>query len=253
MSDYYSGQGRILIAKRDSATGALSAFRKLLDVSDFKCSFKTEVKKAKEHESGFRLTAKQITTGKDGTFSFTVTQFTKENYALALHGASSVVAAGTVTAGTPFPVGLVAGDSVGLDFMRVSAVVLKDSAATPATLVLGTNYKVASPDHGTVEMVNVGSFVQPFIPAYAYAAHNQTTVFTSQAPEFSLRYESVNTSEGNKPVLWQFYSCTSEPLNDLSLITDDFGGMQISGTMLADTSKPVDGSFGQFGFIKAAP
>ena len=79
---------------------------------------------------------------KSATVNLTIEEFTKENLALALYGNHVTGAGGSVTdepLGGPMPV---VGDRYFLAHPKVAAVVLVDSAATPATLTAGTHYTV---------------------------------------------------------------------------------------------------------------
>jgi len=248
MSDYFYGQGKVYAALR--LNGVTKALRWLLDVSDFKATLATETKERKESYSGQAASAKKIVTAKGLTLSMTLMERSNDNLALALYGTTSKVASGSAT-GEALPAGLIAGDRVALSYPGVSDVVLTDSASTPAT-VPEANYEV-DPVFGAITLKNVGTLVQPFKAAYTHGAVESVSVFTAPQPEIFLRYEGINLAENNAPVIVEFYKVSTDPLKELSLISTDIAGMEISGEALIDPSRPYTPEFGQFGRIVRVP
>lgn len=127
--------------------------------------------------------------------------------------------------------------------------VIKDSAATPATLVQDTDYEIASADHGTIKILNVGTYVQPFKADYTYAQVTHVNLFTQAQPQVWLRFEGLNSADANKPVLVELYKCAPNPLNELSLIGEEIARMQLEGSALYDETKVGDSLLGQFGRV----
>jgi hypothetical protein len=247
--NYYYGQGRISLATRDPVTGALGAWRWVGDASAL--SVKLTAQKVQHNESFSGQVAETVSfpTKKTSTVDITLNQLDPDNLALALFGTKQATVAGTVTAedvGT-----LAAGDTFYLANPGVSAVVITDSTATPKTLVEGTDYTVDDANFGRCTLVNVGTYTMPLKAAYSYAARNAVGMFTAPQPSVALRYEGVNLAQGNAPVLVDLYKVNTDPLADLALITTgtDVAGMQITGGVLLDTTKPSTGPLGQFGAI----
>ena len=245
---YFSGQGRVYMARRDVNGNPLS-FRWVGNVPDLKVSLSTETIEHKEASSGQRLTDLQLIKSKDGELSCTLEDFSLENLELTLYGTTTKTTSGTVT-DEPLRSGIKAGDIVALTRRFVSDVVVQDSATvTPATLVEGTHYKV-HPDMGAIEFLDVGSFVQPFKASYDYGASQSVVMFLTAQPEIWLRFVGVNTAAGNAPVVLDLYKVAINPTKDLSLISDDLQKFELTGRVLADTTKGNDPSFGQFGRIE---
>lgn len=245
---YFSGQGRVYMARRDANGNPLS-FRWVGNVPDLKVSLSTETIEHKESSSGQRLTDLQLIKSKDGELSCTLEDFSLENLELTLYGTTTKTTSGTV-ADEPLRSGIKAGEIVALTRRFVSDVVIKDSATvTPATLVKGTHYKVHS-DMGAIEFLDVGSFVQPFKVSYDYGASQSVAMFLTAQPEIWLRFVGVNTAAGNAPVVLDLYKVNINPTKDLSLISEDLQKFELSGKVLADTTKGDDPSFGRFGRIE---
>lgn len=241
---YFSGQGRVYLAQRDTAGNPLS-LRWVGNVPDLKISLNVETIEHKESYSGQRLTDLQIIKSKDGEFSCTLEEFSSENFELSLFGQTSQVNSGSVT-DEALPTGIADGDLRLLTHQFVSAVTVTDSAGTPA--VEGTDYRVHAAQ-GAIEFLSVTHFTQPFLVSYSYGAAKRTAMFKSAQPEVWLRFDGINTADGNRPVIVDLYRVAINPTKDLSLISDELQKFELSGKVLADVSKDVSGPLGQFGRI----
>lgn len=243
---YFVGQGKVLIGSRDSL-GNPKALRFVGNVPELKFSIKTDVLEHKESTSGQRATDARVIKGKSADFTCKLEDFDKENLALVLYGASTTVAAGTVTA-EAFPAGLVAGDFVALKGQAVTSLVIKDSAATPATLVDGTDYELNA-EHGSVRILNAGTYVQPFKADYSKGAVTSTNMLTQPLPERFVRFEGLNIADSNKPVVIELYRVAIDPLKELAMIGEEFAAFDLSGSVMIDALKANDPVMGQFGRI----
>jgi len=244
---YFSGQGVIYLAERDS-NGNAKAFEDARNAPTFKFSLKTENIEHKESRTGQRLTDLRLIKGKSAECSMTLEVFDKQRLALVLYGAHSTLAAGTVT-DEAMPAGMLPGQFYGTAKPVISSVVVKDGAGTPATLLAGTDYRVASMGGGMIEILNVGTFVQPFKVSYANGAATNINMMTGSAPERWVRFVGVNTANNNANVIVDLYRVSFDPLKDLDLISDDIAKFELSGSVLMDNSKENDVVLGQFGRI----
>lgn len=244
---YFSGQGKLFVA--ELTNGLPGPFRWVGNVPDFKPAFENSKLEHKESYSGQRLLDKTITTEVKAKVSATLEEWSPENLALAVRATSAAVAAGNVV-GEVLPSGLIAGDVVALKKQKVSAVVVKDSAGSPATLVVDVDYKILDADFGTIEIIDPTGFVQPFKVDYANALTNSTAFFSAGATEVAIRFEGVNTADNNKKVLAEIYKVALDPTKELGLITNDLGQFVLEGNALVDPTKSAnDPVFGQFGRI----
>lgn len=241
----FSGQGKLYVGKRQS-NGNAGAFHFVGNVSDFKPALATTTIEHKEATSGQRLTDHRLVTEKNATVNAVLDDFMKDNLALALYSTPATVAGSTVTAEV-LPAGLVVGDFVRTKFPEISAVVVRDSAGTPATLVLNTNYSIESANHGTLKILNLGAFVQPFRVDYTYGGHDNIVMFNAAPPERWLRFEGINTADNNNPVLVELYRVLLDPLAELALIGNEYGAINLNGSVLYDETKAADSYLGQFG------
>lgn len=247
MSYYASFQGRVYLGKRDS-NGRATEVRSPGNVADLKLSLKTDVLEHYESQSGQRSLDHRMIKTKSATVSLTLEEFTKENLALALYGTSNATTSGSVTDEAIGGAAPVVGDRYFLAHPKVSALVIKDSASTPATLTLGTHYSVDT-DFGAIEFLDLGAHTAPFKASYTYGEVSEIGIFTQPLPERYLRLEGLNTAQGNARVLVELYRVAFDPLKELTLISNDYNKFDLEGSLLADSTKPYDALLGQFGRI----
>jgi len=243
----FSGQGKVFAAQRDANGNAL-AFRYLGNVSQLSVALATETAEHKESTSGNRLIDGRLTTQKSATTTMVLDEFTAENLALALFGLSATLAPDAVT-DEAFPAALVAGDFVRLAQQKVSNVAIVDSAGAPVSLVEGTNYRIESADHGSIEILDPAALTQPFKADYDYAGGTNVAMFTQATPIRWLRFEGLNTAESNSPVLVELYRVSLDPVADLALLNDEYGQLSLTGSALYDAAKADDADLGAFGRI----
>lgn len=242
---YFSGQGSVFIAT--ATAGVPGVFRHVGNCPALNVQLETDVLEHKEATSGQRLTDLRIIRGKSAKFSFTLEDFTKENLALALYGASSTITGSTVTAEV-FPT-VAVGDYVKTAKQDLSSIVIKDSAGSPATLTLNTHYEITSAKHGTIKFINLASFTQPFKIDYSYATVTNVNMFTQGFADRWLKFDGLNTVDSNKAALIELYKVNFDPATQIDLINDDIMKFELSGGALYDATKAADATLGQFGRV----
>ena len=243
---YISLQGKMYAAA--VANGVPGAFRYLGNVPEGGLLFSTDVFTHSESTTGQRLEDLRIPRSKSAKISLTLEDFSKENLALALYGAASAIASGSVT-NEALPTTLVAGDYVRTAKPNISALVVTDSAGTPATLTAGTHYEITSAVHGTIKFLNVGTFTQPFKLAYSNAAASNVNMFTQSAQELWVKFDAIETVSGQNNKLVELYRVLFDPTSDLQLINSETGKLPLAGSALYDSSKVSDAVLGQFGRV----
>lgn len=243
---YFSGQGRVYIGARD-ANGNPQGLTYVGNVPELKLSLSVETLEHKESTSGQRLTDLQLITAKKGEFSCTLEEFVAANLELVLYGTTTSTTSGTVTAETlPNPVDV--GSLYLLKHQNVSSVVVKDSNSN---ILPATQYTVNA-KHGSIvinDKTTGGPYTEPFTVDYSYDESRTVAMFTSPLPERWVRFEGLNTADGNREVVIDLYRVAINPAKELSMITDDIMKFELSGQVLADTLKPANGELGQFGRI----
>lgn len=244
---YFSGQGKVYAAPR-GVGGAAGAFKFLGNVPELSVAMATSVIEHKESTSGSRITDQRIVKENKASCSMVLEEFNANNLVMALYGTTTAITGSTVT-GEAFPSGLVAGDFVRTKFPKISAVTIKDGAGSPVTLVAGTDYAIESANHGLIRIISVGTYVQPFTINYTYAASTDVTMFSSAPAERYLRFEGLNTADGNNAVLVELYRVLFDPLKNFGMIQDDLAKFQLDGGVLYDTTRIADSQLGGFGRV----
>src|SRR5690606_16559710 len=234
----YSGQGRVYAAENQG--GRPGPFRYLGNVSTLAVQRNTQTEEHQESTSGLRLTDGRLTVQQSATVQIVLDNFVLDNLAMGLYGQSATVAGGSVT-DEPLPDGLQQGDIVRLRHPGVSSVVIRDSAGSPSTLTEGSDCRILSPSHGSIGIFgDLSGSTQPLVADYECAGYSRVGMFTSQPPERWLRFEGLNTAAGNAPVLVELYRVLLDPLGQLDLISDTFGSMELSGSVLHDSAAALD-------------
>ncbi|MFN3297758.1 hypothetical protein [Caldimonas sp.] len=243
---YFSGQGRVYIGARDSA-GNPAGLTFVGNVPELKVSLSVDTIEHQEAQSGQRLTDLQLIKTKKGEFACTLEELIPANLALALYGHSTQVTPGTVT-GEALPNPITPGHLYPLAHQNVSAVQVQDSDSPPKTLP-AAQYQVHA-KHGSLLILDAttgGPYTEPFTVDYAYGAASRTAMFTQALPERWIRFEGLNTADGNREVVIDLYRVAINPAKELSIITDELLKFELSGQVLADLTKPIGGDLGQFG------
>jgi len=69
---------------------------------------------------------------------------------------------------------------------------------------------------------------------YVYADQKMSAAMTAAAADYFLRFEGLNTADGNKPVVVDVFKFSSDPLKELALISEGIGQFVLEGSVLAD-------------------
>jgi hypothetical protein len=254
MSHYASFQGRVYLGRRDAAGRPIDV-RSPGNVAELKLSLKTELVEHYESQSGQRTLDHRMVKQKSATVTLTIEEFTKENLALALYGHHVAGAAGTVDAETVGGSAPVVGDRYFLAHPKVSNLVLQDSSVPPVRLNDGVDY-TADLDFGAVQFLRLDdggtpsvAYAPPIKAGYGFGAVTAVGLFTQPLPERYLRFEGLNTAQGNARVLVELYRVAFDPLKELALISDELSRFELEGALLADPTKPWDAALGQFGRV----
>lgn len=251
---YQYGQGRISLAPWSTSIDPAS-YAWIGDADGFSLKPTSDKVQHKESYSGQKGLVRSFPVGAALDVTINGYQFDANAIARAMRGSVVNTALGTVTAESLGATRAV-GDEVYLANQFVSSVVIKDSASSsPATLVEGTDYTV-DPDFGRITILNVGSYTQPFLVDYSYAARNTVGVLKTGQQLYALRYDELNLAEGNEPRIVLVHKLAPDLVQELQLIStgNDVSGMQLTGAALLDSSKPASGALGQFAaVIEKAP
>lgn len=245
-----SGQGPIFFGDFDVTNGK-AAHGYLINQRAVGCSSRVlkttqaeNSKFIKETCSGQRLDLAEIKTDKTLEVEMQLSQFDRATLAQALFGTLASVTGSTVTGEVVATVAV--GDYVHTKHPRVSSVVVKDSAGTPATLVAGTDYVVDSADHGRLKILALGTYTQPLKIDYAYAGYANVTAFTAASVIKGLIFDGLNTADANKPVRCVIPRISWKPTETFDWINDEEVVLTLKGRALYVAELKDDASYGPF-------
>lgn len=243
-SEYYSGQGVLMVGTRNPITGAGDKFLPVGNVSALKLGLAATTSEHKESQTGVRGIDKRLTTELKSSISMTMESWTPANLAMALRGTSTPVAAGSATGeDLEFTGGFISP----LKHLKVSAVVIKKGLTSLVAYVEGTataadgewDYKVNTEagsvqwatDPKTALLVDTDALEAD----YSYAAQSKADALNAAPGEVYLRFEGLNTADENKPVVVDVFRMQTDPLKELSLISDAIGEFVLEGSVLFDS------------------
>lgn len=243
----YAGQGPVYLGDFDLATKSLANMVAVGCVtSSLKLSPEHEVAEIKETCSGARGVKARYEKSKTINVELALTEFDALALAEGLYGQHSMVAASTVTDET-MPT-MVAGGFYSTRHPKISTVVVKDSAGTPATLVADTDYSVDSADYGRIKILNIGTFVQPFTVDYAYAGRDNIKPFLETSVVRGLIFNGISTVDSSKVRVF-LPRIAFDMTKEFDFISEDVVSLTRSGTLLVTDLGATDPILGGYGSI----
>lgn len=242
--NYHSGKGKVAFAVRadDGTYGPLSFTG---NTPGLKFSLNITREDHIESESGENLQDGSFVKEKKADLTVTIDELSLDNAVRLFKGQLNTLAAATVT-NQSLGTGRVVGDTIKLPHEVLSAFSLKDSAGSPATLVLGTDYTVDL-NFGFVTILNLGSYTQPFKANYTAAARKSVTFLSNSEQEYYLFFFGINKGNLDKKVQWELYRCQLDPSADNELIGDTYAKFELKGKVLYDATRQSDPNFSRFG------
>lgn len=233
-SNYFSGQGVVLMGMRDTSTGVAKAggLFEVGNCSELKLNVNTSTVEHKETTTGSRAIDLRLTTEVKANMECTIENFNSKNLAQAMRGNYVSSVAGTVT---DEPVTGYPGMISPLAHLRISDVVVKKGAVT---LVLGTDYMLNT-EAGSLKCIEGGAVIaaEALKVSYSYEAQEEVHGLTQPMQTIWLRFEGLNTADTNKPVVLDVFKFSTDPLKELDLIGDKVNAFQLAGSILADLTQ----------------
>lgn len=252
---YYFGQGKLWIAEI-LANGTLGPWVWLGDVSELSGQGSETPVQHRESFSGQNAMVRDFSREVGMNWNATLHQLDVDNVGRFTRSKMSQTTGGTVT-GETLPNPVANGDLISLDHMNVSALVLTDSATpTPAILARGTHYEYDV--FGDVEILALPTTpapTQPLRAAYTHGATKTAALLAGERKNYALKYKGTNLAENAAPIMVELYKTSAGLLQQLALITsgNQLASSPVAFTTLLDTSKPANGTMGQFGrFVELA-
>lgn len=244
---YYKGQGKLYISDRDSVTGQpVGGFRWLGNVPQLKISTETQETTHTESYTGDQLEDLVIYTQKKCGVMFTLEEFSKENLALALQGTVTSFATATISAEAQVAV---PGRSFRLNRANITTFNSLTGVGGTPSYVNGTDY-IVSLASGVVTIPPGSAIVAStnVLANYIAGASDKVSTFTTSITSRWLFFEGLNTADGRKPVLLDFYKVNLKPQKEWDLIQNDqnLSRLDMEGKVLYDALQPDNTGDGRF-------
>lgn len=251
IKEYIVGRGSAFAAKRTN--GVPGQHLPLSNLKSFSFSLAVEQGEHNESQTIQSMLDATWTTKKSGKVDAEFEDVNRNNAKILFAARVAEVAASTATGIVIASVLPEVGGIVTLPRGNASSVVIKDSTSgTAKTLTAGVNYAprdnwvFGSAD--VLDMTSGGPFVAPLKADYSYGAQSRATLLTADDEEYELRFEGISMATGQR-ALYEFWRVKFPPADKLDLIGNEVAAPKCSISLLADTSKLIDGEFGQFGRI----
>ena len=224
---FKSLQGSLIIAR--IVDGKRTTIRELGNQTSVELKVTTETKTIKETKTGKKADAKILPIGSTVELSATTNELVPADVAIAF-GAELITKGINTVVDEPIPTAI-AGDSIKLNGVNVSALVITDSTGTPGTLVEGTNYTLEA-DYGVVTFKDLASFTSPFKASYTEGAIMVSEFFSMPAnAEYYVFFKGVD-SFGGDPMSFELYSYSPKTDNSMQFINEEVGELSFGGTAL---------------------
>ncbi|BEO02364.1 hypothetical protein SMQC13_00910 [Serratia marcescens] len=237
---YYYGQGKVFLSRR-SSTEQSGRWRWVGDVSTFNVSFSSEQKVRSSAMGGKVVQTNRFITSTTGSVIMKWHDISAENLAIAFYG-EHVTSRQNWVPNEPLPTGISAGDKIYLQFQNVRDVSisgLKEGIDYTVDAIWGAVVFLRKPKEKLL------------YASYDYASCDAIPFLTATSDEFSLRFESINIAENERRMLVELYRINIDPINIFEFISNgnSLNGMDTSGLILHDMTKPRSQPLGQFGRI----
>lgn len=228
----YLGSGHLMIREFGAAAPFLSIGN--CSAADFSPQINTlQLPDYTTPGGGNRNRVDRIT---DVQFSFTFHDFHGENYARFLRGTTTSVVSGSETAEA------VVGYKGGWTPLG------KYATAITSVEPVGGGTPYATPgdyelDNGGLYIPSGSTIADPVAGAanfevdYSYGAHTLTEALVTSAKQYSLMFLGLNEAQGGKAVRLIAHKVTGGVLSTLGMLGQDYGGGEVSGSLLPDPSQ----------------
>lgn len=229
MPDYsYIGSGKIYLRE----FGAAAPLVEIGNCSKLDFAVSEDVKELKDYTQPGGGTMNEVRRISAVEVSLTAHDLSPENLARALYGASAALTAGTVSdeSHTAYLGGLIRLAK------PASAVALVTNAGATVTYVAGTDYELRA---GGLFIPATSGIADASIILVDYTALAADLVqaLVSSGKEYELAFSGLNEARSGKAADVDAHRVRLGALANLSLIGDEFAGMEIKGKLLKDTSK----------------
>ena len=238
---YYSGQGVVMVGDYD-ASGNMLGMTALGNCPSLEISIDIEVDEHKESQTGQRATDLRKEKDTKVGVKLTCENFVRDVLAMFTRGSFTAITAGSAT---DFAMEFFKGKIMSLPHLSVSAVTIT-KGVTPLVAYVNDStpydYRINAAA-GSVKFADTPTTAglvdgDDLLVDYTYAAQAQVDSLTQGSTSRFLRFEGLNTADGNKPVVVEVFKAQFDPAKVLSLISDEsVQSFELEGSALADLTR----------------
>ena len=231
--DYsYLGSGEVHLRKK----GAAAPFRSIGNCSAFSFSPQTndiDLADSTAPGGGTRNSVQRVT---GVQYSFTMTDFSVDNFADVLRGTMETIVAGTATSEDAVAY---LGGVTPLAYIATAITSVKSQDGI-TTYVAGTDYDLKN---GALYVYEDGDIPAPVSGAanikvtYTYGAAKKLQALVNPAEDYELLFLGYNEARSGKQVRAHAFKLSGGALGELSMIADQHGSGTVTGKLSKDTSR----------------
>lgn len=165
------------------------------------------------------------------TLSANIYDRTAVNLAMGAKGTAAAVTSGSATNEVQY--GWHAADRrIILNHLNPTSIVVKNSAEV-VTYVLNTDYTVSN---GLITVLSTGAITngQELHISYSYAAYNKIEALVNSGIEYAVKFYGLNAAQSDTPVVISMHKVKFGAAGEMSMISEDFVSLDVTGEILAD-------------------
>lgn len=128
-----------------------------------------------------------------------------------------------------------------------SGLVVKDSAGSPVTLVLNTDYKLIDGPGGVIQIIaSLTGKTAPIKADYTPTAHSSNKLLTAGEKDYCVRYSGVNCVT-NQHENWEIYQVRLAPPSEWQVLgAEEFASYESTSPVLFNTLRDSDALYGGY-------
>lgn len=213
------------------AVGSAAALQSIGGLEELTLSIEEDIKKQADYSRGGGGNRAQVSRIKSVSMKAKLQDVNAVNLARAVFGATSEVAAATVTGEAVIAY---EGGLIRLAHIQPSAVVVKKAAVT---IVAAGNYEVRPEGififDGAPDIINADALTVD----YAHSGYDLIQALTNAAPILEMSYAGVNEAMEGAPSVVDLFRVQMGATKGLGLIDKDFGTLDVEGEVMLDPTK----------------
>lgn len=238
--EYFTGNGEVLIRKRASDCGAATeGFRKLGDANQLLINFAQSFGDHYESRSGNRQRAARWVNQTEGNFTLSVQNLSMENLTDLLQGTDSGAVAGASVTDEVVPYAQ-EGKWVFTAYPGISSVTVNVGAGSPGTLLVeGTDYTLDA-RNGGIYIIEGAPNIPGSTPFTVWVDYTHVGIeglveaLTTAVQDYEVRFNGVNLTATDKPVIVELHRAQFSVTEELSLIGQEITSLTFTGALLLD-------------------